>query len=256
MDPLAKRQLPEANCALVNFGDNLRIILDIDQRPVRVQPGEVKRACLPDVTIRFIRKAMATDPLCVFETSTELDNQTKECLSILSKITTEDYDSILTRTIALVGAEAVGQQRPTRGQLSLLLKDVAFKAQKVVIKEQVPSKDDPRRTPTPANKPTEQRPPAPDRTKDDNSDGVLKDVIAPVPCLIDGLPGLKSVDGKFSIDEGKTWHDNEAAVTAFLAEAAKKPLTNKPPAEEKPHARSSDKTVSKTRKKKRVKIEA
>lgn len=266
-------------CSLVNFGDNLRIVLDINKRPINVAPGEVKSANLDVAYVAFISRAMKTDPLCVFETDQVLDADTIECLAIMANIASADYDSVLVRTTALIGAEAVGQTRPSRGQLMALLRDVAIKAQKVRINEQVPTKDDPRRTPS------EQRPPAPDRSKppepvkpnnpgasqttyaptmakaDDHTDGVLKEIIAPMMGTLDGLPCLVKGD-EYSLDNGGTWYETADIARAALAKAVKQPIGQAGKAmaanvekARQPPARSSAKEKSKPAKKReRIRI--
>lgn len=220
MNPLAKRPMPEPNCTLVNFGDNLRVVYDIDARFIQIKPGEVRAAALPAVTMDFIKKAMATDTLCVFDTTVELPERIKTCLSILAVVATEDYDKLLQRTTDLVGKEAIGTTRPTRGEIMGILKPIAVMGQKVTIKEQVPTKDDPRRTPS------EQMPPAPDRSKPDN---------IPTP---NTAPGNTQQEYRSSMPAADDHSDGVLDVV----------LDTEPP------ARSSAKAVPKTKKKKRERI--
>lgn len=111
---------------LMNFGDNTRVIHDIDKIPVVINIGESRKIDLDDYTAGFIKKSQPTDTLMMVPISAEMPPKLQELLSIMQALDNTFYDEILERCTNLLGPKNLPEMRPSRAALRSFLKDIAI----------------------------------------------------------------------------------------------------------------------------------
>jgi hypothetical protein len=108
----------------MNFGDNLRVVPDINNHPVTIAIGQSVPVELAEPIARFIYKAMSTDTLMMAPEDSEHPSELVLVLTLLKDVDTREYTELLQAVEDLLGTD-VKAMRPTRGMIRTKLLNVA-----------------------------------------------------------------------------------------------------------------------------------
>lgn len=111
---------------LLNFGDNERIVHLIDGMPHSIPIGQSAKVDLDEAIVKFIRRAMPTDTMIIVEDDHLITPEFRHLMETLSQVSTRDYDQLLEQVVGMIGAKNLPQIRPTRTEIRLKLRQIAF----------------------------------------------------------------------------------------------------------------------------------
>jgi hypothetical protein len=112
---------------LLNFGDNTRVVSNINNEAVSIGIGQIVECDIHDVHFHMIRRAIATETLMVVPKEVRPSPKLNAITALLRGIETEPYDELLVafnKALPGPGLEE-GLYRPTRDQIRLALREAA-----------------------------------------------------------------------------------------------------------------------------------
>lgn len=131
---------------LMNFGDNSRVVSDINNGAILIGIGEIVECDIHDVHFNMIRRAIATETLMAVPKDVRPTPKLKSIMELLRGLEVLPYDELLQKFFEVLPPPGVeeGAYRPTRGMIRIALGEAsrlevaaALKLQsRVVIHEQ------------------------------------------------------------------------------------------------------------------------
>lgn len=123
---------------LLNFGDNTRVVNDMNNAAVSVGIGEVKECDIHDVHFHMIRRAIASETLLVVPKDVRKNERLTAIMSLMQELHTEPYDDVLAKynVLEVAGEDEAPKIRPTRDQMRLTLRDLARQEVAIALKLQ------------------------------------------------------------------------------------------------------------------------
>lgn len=113
---------------LMNFGDNKRVISDVNNAPIQIDIGQMLEADVHPVHLGMIQRSLRSETLIVVDEDT-LKYATQrfvDILWVLKHIDDEDYDTVLNRFNAINGPNP-DSLRPTREMVRIACRELARK---------------------------------------------------------------------------------------------------------------------------------
>lgn len=129
---------------LLNFGDNTRVVNNMQNTAVSIGIGQVVETDIHDVHYHMIRRSIATETLLVVPKDVKQSPRLQTIMQLLKGIETEPYDELLRTYFTVIPQREDIKLRPNRTEMRHQLRDharfevaTALKLQsKVVIHEQ------------------------------------------------------------------------------------------------------------------------
>lgn len=111
--------------ALMNFGDNVRVVRDVRNQQVAVGIGEIKSLDIHEVHFNMIKNGQARETLLVVPQDVKPTEKLAGIMELMPEVSTMDEHALLRRFTDICGPGPDGAVRPSRAMIRIALREAA-----------------------------------------------------------------------------------------------------------------------------------